>query len=85
MSHVKSYAFDFEVAQNSNYSFFSNFFLEILITCLLAGVAHFFQLENIEVAQNSKRNLIRGKNDSNFEPLQHFRAKKSEPLRPKDT
>ena len=42
MSHVKSYAFDFEVAQNSNYLFFSNFSLEILITCLLAEVAHFF-------------------------------------------
>ena len=42
MFHVKSYAFDFEVAQNSNYSFFSIFWLEILITCLLAEVAHFF-------------------------------------------
>ena len=36
------------------------------------------------MAQNSKRNWIRGKNESNFEPLQYFRAKKSEPLRPKD-
>ena len=40
---------------------------------------------DFEVAQNSKRNWIRGKNELNFEPLQYFRAKKSEPLRPKDT
>ena len=39
---MPAFAFDFEVAQNSNNSFFSDFFLEILITCLLAEVAHFF-------------------------------------------
>ena len=85
MSHVKSYAFDFEVAQNSNYSFSSNFFLEILITCLLAEVAHFFKLENVEVAQNSNHFCLEFNFSSNFVPLQHFRAEKSEPLRPKDT
>ena len=38
-----------------------------------------------KIRKKSKRNWIRGKNDSNFEPSQFFRAKKSEPLRPKDT
>ena len=83
--HVPAYASDFEMTQNSNHLFFLYLLLEILITCLFAEVAHFFELENVEMAQNSKRNWIRGKNDSNFEPLQHFRAKKSEPLRQKDT
>ena len=33
----------------------------------------------------SKRNRIRGKNDSNFEPSQDFRAKKNEPTRDFET
>ena len=48
-------------------------------------MAHFFQLENSEMAQNSKRNWIRGKNGSNFEPSQGSRAEKSEPTQSYDT
>ena len=82
---MSAFAFDFEVAQNSNHSFFSFFFLEILITCLLAEVAHFFQLENIEVAQNSIHFCLEFYFSSNFEPSQDFRAKKSELTRDFDT
>ena len=39
----------------------------------------------ISAHQNSQRNWIRGKNDSNFEPSQNFRTKKSEPSQNFDT
>ena len=35
-------------------------------------MAHFFQLENSEMAQNSNRKWIRDKNGSNFEPSQSY-------------
>ena len=53
-SHVPVYESDFEMTQNSNHSFFFLFLLGILITCFFAEVAHFFQLENSEIAQNRK-------------------------------
>ena len=40
---------------------------------------------NFEMAQNSKKKWIRGKNGSNFEPSQSFRAEKSEPSQGFDT
>ena len=40
--HVTDFAFEIEMAQNSNHSFFLYFLLEIWITCLFAEVAHFF-------------------------------------------
>ena len=40
---------------------------------------------DFEMARNSERNWIRGKNDSNFELSQDFRAKKSELFREFDT
>ena len=42
MSHVKSYAWDFELAQNSNHSVSLTFYLEISITCQNSELAHFF-------------------------------------------
>ena len=39
---MPEYAFEIEMAQNSNHSFLFYFYLEILITCLLVEVAHFF-------------------------------------------
>ena len=71
---MPAYAFDFEMAQKSNHSFFSYFFLEILITCLLAEVAHFFQLEKIEMAQIWNHFCLEfnlSTNGSNFEPSQN--------------
>ena len=70
-----------EMAQNSINWVFLNIRLEILIACQNPGSAHFFKLENPQMAHNSKRNKIRSKNDSNFEPSLDFRAKKSEPNR----
>ena len=60
-----------EMAQNSINSVSLKFRLEILITCQNPELAHFFQFKNPEMAQNSKRNRIRGKNKSNFEPSQN--------------
>ena len=56
-----SYACDFELAQNSNHPVFLIFLLEISITCQNSELAHFFQFEIPELAQNSKRNWVRGK------------------------
>ena len=75
-SHVTPCMHNLEMAQNSNHWVFLYFLLEILITCLNPELAHFF---------GSKRNWIRGKNDSNFEPSQNFRTKKSEPTQNLDT
>jgi len=44
---MPAHACDFEMAQNSNHSFFSYFLLEILITCLLAEVTHFFSSKKL--------------------------------------
>ena len=82
---MKAFACNFEMAQNSNCSVFLKFQLEISITCQNLELAHFFQLENSEMAQNSKRKWIRGKKGSNFEPSQSFRAEKSEPTQGFDT
>ena len=40
--HMMAYAFDFELAQNSNHSVFLIFLLEISITCQNSELAHFF-------------------------------------------
>ena len=50
---MPAYAFEIEMAQNSNHSFFSYFFLEILITFhLLVEVAQFFKLEYTEITNS---------------------------------
>ena len=53
---MTGYAFEIEMAQNSNHQFFLYFLFGIWITCLFAEVAHFFKLEKTEMAQNSERN-----------------------------
>ena len=58
--HVMKYAWDFEIAQNSNHSVSCEISARKPITC-----------QNSEIAQNSKRNLIRNNNYSNFEPSQN--------------
>ena len=40
--HMTGYAFEIEMAQNSNHPFFLYFLFERGITCLFAEVAHFF-------------------------------------------
>ena len=44
--HMTGYAFEIEMAQNSNHSFFLYFLFEIWITCLIAVVTHFFSSKN---------------------------------------
>ena len=54
--HMIAYAFDFELAQNSNHSAFLIFLIEISITCQNSKLADLFKSENPDLAQNSKRN-----------------------------
>ena len=72
--HVKAFACNFQMAQNSN-----------SIKCQNFELAHFFQLENPEMAQNSNRFFLESIFSSNFEPSRSFRAKKSEPSQGFDT
>ena len=83
--HVKAYAWDSEMAQNSNHSVSLWFWFEISVTCQNSEMAHFFKSEDSEMAQNSKRNGIRGRGSPNFGPSQNFRTKKSGPSQNFDT
>ena len=80
-----AYACDFEMAQSSNHSVSLQFLLEILITCQNSELAHFFEFENSEMAQNSNHCCLEFNFSSNSEPSQNFRTKKSEPSQNFDT
>ena len=63
------YASDFEMAQNSNHSFFQKFLLEILVTCFFTEKAHFFSSKMLRWHKIRKK-MNSGKNDKDFEPSQ---------------
>ena len=75
--HMMAYAFDFELAQNSNHSVFLIFLLEISITCQNSELAHFFLFENPELAQNSNHFCLELNFSSNFVLTQVFQTRKS--------
>ena len=75
---MPAYAFDFEMAQNSNHSFFSYFWLEILITCLFAEVALFAEKAQIRIEIEFEAKMIRILSHLNFFELKkvsHFGQK----------
>ena len=62
-SHVPAYASDFEMAQNSNHSFFLLFLLELLITCFLPKWLTFLARKFWDGSKFEKK-LNWGQNDS---------------------
>ena len=69
-----AYAYDFEMAQNSNHSFSLYFLLEILTTCFFSKVAHFLAWKCWDGSKFESFSS-RIKFSSNFEPSQNFWTK----------